>query len=57
MDRASMSFFWAPGCSSCFLGVLGTEVDYARDGSWRRCFTALIYLVAKPAHMGLMWMG
>jgi hypothetical protein len=35
---ASMMFFLAPGCSSQFSNVLGTEVDDARDGSWRRCF-------------------
>jgi hypothetical protein len=26
-------------------------VDDARDGSWRRCFTVLLYLAAKPRHM------
>jgi hypothetical protein len=28
-------FFWALGCSSWFLNVLGVEVDDAQDGSWR----------------------
>jgi hypothetical protein len=48
-----MSFFWAPGCSSWFPVVLGAEVDDARDGSWRRCFTMLLYLAAKPTHVGV----
>jgi hypothetical protein len=48
-----MAFFWAPGCSSWFLGILGTEVDDGRGGSYRRCFTALLYLAAKPAHVGI----
>jgi hypothetical protein len=34
-------------------GVLGAEVDDARDGSWRRCFTAWLYMTAKPSHMGV----
>jgi hypothetical protein len=46
-----MAFFWAPGCSSCFLGVLGTEVNDARDGFLRCYYMALLYLAAKPAHM------
>jgi hypothetical protein len=48
-----MTFFWAPGCSSWFPSVLGAEVDDAQDGSWRRCFAALLSLAAKPAHMGV----
>jgi hypothetical protein len=48
-----MTFFWASGCSSWFSGVLGAEVDDAQDGSWRRCFTVLLYLAAKPAHVGV----
>jgi hypothetical protein len=35
------------------MGVLGVEVDDARDGSWRCCFTTLLYLVAKPSHVGV----
>jgi hypothetical protein len=39
-----------PECSSWFLG---TEVDGARDTSWRHhCFTQL-YLIAKPSHVGV----
>jgi hypothetical protein len=53
MDGALVTFFWTPGCSSWFLGILGTEMDDARDGSWRRCFTTLLYLAAKPTHMGV----
>jgi hypothetical protein len=48
-----MTFFWAPGCSSWFLGILSAEVDDAQDGSWRRCFVMLFYLAAMPAHMGV----
>jgi hypothetical protein len=47
-----MAFFLAPGCSSRFPGVLGAKVDDARDGSWRCCFTAWLYLAANPSHMG-----
>jgi hypothetical protein len=53
MDKGSMAFFWAPECSSCFPGVLGAKVDDARDGNWRCCFMALLYLAATPAHMGV----
>jgi hypothetical protein len=42
-----------PGCSSWFLGILGTEVDDAWDGSWRHCFAMLVYLVAKPVDVGV----
>jgi hypothetical protein len=28
-------------------------VDDSRDGSWRRCFAALLYLATKPAHVGI----
>jgi hypothetical protein len=49
--RASMAFFLAPSCSFWFPCVLGAEVDDVRDGSWRRCFTAWLYLAAKPSHM------
>jgi hypothetical protein len=45
-------FFWAPG-SSWFLPVLGAEVDDAHDGSWRCCFVAWLYLIAKSYHMGV----
>jgi hypothetical protein len=48
-----MGFFLAPGCSSWFPGVLGTEVDDAWDGSWRCCFTAWLYLATKPSHVGV----
>jgi hypothetical protein len=57
MDRPSMVFFWAPWCSSWFMGILGTELDDAQDSSLRRCFAMLLYLAAKPAHVGVMWMG
>jgi hypothetical protein len=50
---ASMEFFLAPRCSSQFPGVLGSKVDDAWDGSWRRCFTAWLYLAAKPSHVGV----
>jgi hypothetical protein len=53
MDKDSMVFFFAPGCSSYFLGILSIEEDVAQDGSWRHCFTALFYLEAKPAHVGV----
>jgi hypothetical protein len=52
-----MAFFWAPGCSSWFSGILGAEVDDVEDGSWRRCFATLLYMAAKPSHVGSMWMG
>jgi hypothetical protein len=48
-----MTFFWALGCSSWFSGVLGGEVDDTRDGSWKCCFTALLYLAAKPGQVGV----
>jgi hypothetical protein len=49
-----MEFFGAPECSSWFPCILGTENDDARDDSWRRCFTALLYLAAnKPSHVGV----
>jgi hypothetical protein len=48
-----MALFLAPRCSSWFLGILDAEVDDARDGSWRCCFTTLLYLAAKPAHVGV----
>jgi hypothetical protein len=35
------------------MGVLSVEVDDARDGSWRRCFAILLYLAAKPSHVGV----
>jgi hypothetical protein len=43
-----MTFFLAPECFSRFPHVLGTEVDGARDGSCKRCFTVWLYLAAKP---------
>jgi hypothetical protein len=48
-----MVFFLAPGCFFWLSGILGTEVDDTRDGSWRRSFVAWLYLAAKPPHMGL----
>jgi hypothetical protein len=50
---ASLAFFLAPRCTSWFSGVLGVEVDDARDGSWRRCFTAWLYLATKTSHVGV----
>jgi hypothetical protein len=41
-----MPFFLPPGCSFWLLGILGAEVDGARDKSWRGCFTVCLYLVA-----------
>jgi hypothetical protein len=52
-----MAFYWAPRCSSCLTVILGTEVDDAWDGSWRCCFVVWLYLVAKPGHVGSIWMG
>jgi hypothetical protein len=48
-----MVFFLAPGCSSRFPGILGAEVDDARDSSWRHCFMVWLYLAAKPSHVGV----
>jgi hypothetical protein len=48
-----MAFFLAPRCSFWFSSILGVEVDDARDGSWRHCFTMWHYLAAKPSHMGV----
>jgi hypothetical protein len=42
----SRVFFLVPG-------FLGAEVDDVRDGSWRCCFTTLLYLASKPAHVGV----
>jgi hypothetical protein len=28
-------------------------VDDAQDDSWKGCFTMLLYLVAKPSHVGV----
>jgi hypothetical protein len=53
MDRGSRVFFWAPGSSSRFPSILGTELDDGLDGSWRRCFLAALYLAGKPAHVGV----
>jgi hypothetical protein len=44
--------FLTPGCSSRFPSVLDTEVDDAQDGSLGCCFTAWLYLAAKPSHAG-----
>jgi hypothetical protein len=48
-----MAFFWALECSSWLSGVLGAEVDDARDNSWRGSFTMRLYLMATPSHMGV----
>jgi hypothetical protein len=40
VERASMAFFWALGCSFWFLSILGAEVDDAQDGFKRHYFTA-----------------
>jgi hypothetical protein len=48
-----MLFFWALWCSSWFLSILSSEVDDARDGSWRHYFTVWLYLAAKPSHVGV----
>jgi hypothetical protein len=47
-----MAFFWAPRCS-WIPSVLGAEVDDAQDGSRIRCLVALLYLAAKPGHVGI----
>jgi hypothetical protein len=39
-----------PSHSSRLLGILGAEVDDARDESWRCSFTKWHYLPAKPSH-------
>jgi hypothetical protein len=52
-SQRSVGVSLAPGYSSWFRGVLGAEVDGAWDGFWRRCFTAWLYLVAKPSHVGV----
>jgi hypothetical protein len=49
-----MAFFLAPRCSSRFPRILGTEVDDARDGSWRLHLTAWLYLAAKPSHVAVI---
>jgi hypothetical protein len=46
-------FFLALGYSSRFPGILGAEVDDARDSSWRHCFTVWIYSATKPSHVGV----
>jgi hypothetical protein len=51
--RASLAFFLAPRCSSWFPDILGTEVNDARDGSWRCCFVAWLYLADKPYDVGV----
>jgi hypothetical protein len=40
-------------CSSLLLGLLDTEVDDTQDDSWRGSFMTLLYLVAKPSHVGV----
>jgi hypothetical protein len=53
LSQTTTAFFWGPGCFSSFLGILCAEVDDAQDSSWRHCFTAWLYLAAKPVHMGV----
>jgi hypothetical protein len=48
-----MAFISAPECCFQFPGILGTEVIDARDGSWRRSFTAWLHLAAEPSHVGV----
>jgi hypothetical protein len=50
---ASRSFFLPPDCSFWLSGVLGDEVDGARDNSSRGCFTTWLYMAAKPSHVGV----
>jgi hypothetical protein len=52
-----MMFFKAPECSCWLPGVLGDEVDDARDDSWSGSFAIWLYLMAKPSHVGSTWMG
>jgi hypothetical protein len=33
--------------------MMGTEVDDARDDSWRGSFVAWLYLATKPSNMGV----
>jgi hypothetical protein len=33
-----------PWCSSGLPGILGTEVDDAREGSWSQCYEVLVLL-------------
>jgi hypothetical protein len=53
MDRDPLAFFCTPRLSSWFQGIPGAEVDDAYDGSCRHCFVALLYMAAKPAHVGV----
>jgi hypothetical protein len=46
-----------PWRSSRLLGVLGTEVDGAREGSWYRCCEALALIGAKPLPVGAVVYG
>jgi hypothetical protein len=48
-----MVFFFAPECSSWFLGILGTKVNDTQNISWRCCFAAWLYLATKPSHVGV----
>jgi hypothetical protein len=48
-----MTFFLPPGCSFWLPGVLGAEVNCARDDSWRGHFTVWLYMAAKPSHVGV----
>jgi hypothetical protein len=51
--RLDFHFFSASGCSFRSLGVLGAEVDDARDDFWRRSFAVWFYLAVKPSYMGI----
>jgi hypothetical protein len=46
-------FLSAPRRSSWHPGVPDVEVDDIRDGSWICCFAVLLYLAAKPTHVGV----
>jgi hypothetical protein len=48
----SRVLFLPPECSFRLSGILGAEVDGARDDSWRGSFTKCLYLVARPCHVG-----
>jgi hypothetical protein len=48
-----MVFFFAPGCSFRFSGIVGAEVYDAQNGSSRRCFAVWLCLAAKPSHVGV----
>jgi hypothetical protein len=51
-----MAFFLPSGCSFRLPGVLGAEVDCARNDSSRCRFAVWLYMVTKHSHVGAMWM-